>query len=327
MNDEFTPPPNSDGESPKDVHVNIPSGRPLDVGGFTSSPLDVEMVTIDLSSNIEGVIQGPPILGDTTTANLSNSQSDKPKFPGLLIAAGEKTDDQIRWCYYPIFTVLVTLVDIALMIWPLVIGGFTSPTSNAMLGPPAQTLLDVGAKWTPYIVNNGQWWRLVSASYLHAGLVHLLTNMIMQVSLGWILERKYGTVKLAVIYVFSGIGGILTSAIFIPEMLTVGASGALMGVIGMWVVDVCTNLKMIYRPWLSLLFIVVSLLITFGLGLLPFVDNFAHLGGFIFGLELSIVLLPPFKSQVVWKKRLRWVLFFVFLSIFLLNAIGFFQTF
>jgi hypothetical protein len=107
-------------------------------------------------------------------------------------------------------------------------------------------------------------------------------------------------------------------------MLTVGASGALMGMIAMWVVDVFSNLKMLEHPWITMIFILSSLVITFGLGLLPYVDNFAHIGGFIFGLELSIVFLPTFKSEIVWKRRLRWILFFVFIALFLLNFIGFF---
>lgn len=103
-----------------------------------------------------------------------------------------------------------------------------------------------------------------------------------------------------------------------------GASGAIYGIIAMWCVDLFQNLKGMKKPCITATIVVFIVLASFALGLLPYIDNFAHIGGFIFGLELSIVLLPKFNWDRVWKRRLRYILMFFFSALFLVNFIGFF---
>lgn len=90
-----------------------------------------------------------------------------------------------------------------MFIWTLCISGFAPPSVNPMLGPPSSSLLQAGAKWTPYI-KNGEWWRLISASYLHAGFIHIGMNLVTQIILGALLEKKYGTIRFSIIYVLTG---------------------------------------------------------------------------------------------------------------------------
>jgi membrane associated rhomboid family serine protease len=95
----------------------------------------------------------------------------------------------------------------------------------------------------------------------------------------------------------------LASSIFLPTQLSVGASSSLFGLTGVLLVDLVTILisgihsklktwKITERPWRQLFSHFVSIAITFLIGLLPMVDNFAHLGGLATGLLLSSLLLP-----------------------------------
>ena len=228
-----------------------------------------------------------------------------------------------KYLHFPTFTILVTIVDIALFLWVMIIGGFAPPSVNPMFGPPPQTLLNAGAKWTPYILQ-GQWWRLIAPTFLHAGFIHIILNLLSQIVFGWYLESKYGTIRFSIIYLLSGIGGMLTSAIFIPKLMTVGSSGALYGVIAIWCVDVFQNIKHMTHPVASIISVVSVVVISLVLGLLPYTDNFAHIGGFVFGLELSLILILRYQWDIPWKIRLRWIVSIISVVLFLLQFIGFF---
>lgn len=107
---------------------------------------------------------------------------------------------------------------------------------------------------------------------------------------------------MGILYIISGIGGNLASAIFLPDLLSVGASGtpivtihsigALFGVIGLALVSNIKNWSSTHKPCRSLVGLCISIIITLAIGLLPLVDNFCHLGGLITGSFVSCFLLP-----------------------------------
>lgn len=99
------------------------------------------------------------------------------------------------------------------------------------LNPTAQQLLDVGADFGPFVVN-GQWWRLITATLLHAGLVHLAFNLWAFWNAGQFAERIFGNLAFLAIYWLSAVGGELASLGWNPMGVGVGASGAVFGVYG-----------------------------------------------------------------------------------------------
>ena len=113
------------------------------------------------------------------------------------------------------------------------------------------------------------------------------------------------------------------SAIFVTSLITVGASGAIFGIFSIWIVDVCQNVKKLRYPVFELSFAIGSVVISLALGLLPWIDNFAHIGGLIFGLELCMILVLKFDYEKQWQIRARWVVLCLFVALFLLNFIGF----
>ncbi|KPV76893.1 uncharacterized protein RHOBADRAFT_12722 [Rhodotorula graminis WP1] len=129
--------------------------------------------------------------------------------------------------------------------------------------------------------------------FLHAGVVHLLLNMLAQCTSSGQVERMMGTPRFLVVYFASGLFGFILGANFaLVGLPSVGASGAIFGTHAALLVDLLAHWKIEYRPKRKLLFLIVEIIVGIGLGWVPGVDNFAHLGGFLVGLLTSILLFP-----------------------------------
>nr|AIY60754.1 rhomboid protein Alipl6488 [Alisma plantago-aquatica] len=162
---------------------------------------------------------------------------------------------------------------------------------NPLLGPSSTTLLKMGALQVSDIVHKKQGWRLISCIWLHGGVFHLLANMIGLLFIGIRLEQEFGFVRVGILYIISGIGGSLLSALFVQSNISVGASGALFGLLGGMLSELITNWTIYANKFAALTTLVFIIAINLAIGLLPRVDNFAHLGGFITGFLLGFVLL------------------------------------
>ncbi|GER45717.1 RHOMBOID-like 1 [Striga asiatica] len=177
---------------------------------------------------------------------------------------------------------------------------FQNTHENPLLGPSAVTLLKIGALEVQKVVEEHQVWRLVSCMWLHAGAFHVLANMLSLLFVGIRLEQEFGFVRVGLLYVISGIGGSLMSSLFV---LSVGASGALFGMLGAMLSELLINWTIYENKFESLLSLILIIVINMAVGILPHVDNFAHLGGFVTGFLLGFVLL--IRPQFGWvSKRL-----------------------
>ncbi|CAK9173069.1 unnamed protein product [Ilex paraguariensis] len=104
-----------------------------------------------------------------------------------------------------------------------------------------------------------------------------------------------------VIYLLSGLGGSILSSLFIERSISVGASGALFGLLGAMLSELLTNWTIYANKAGALFTLVVIILINLAIGILPHVDNFAHIGGFLTGFLLGFVLL--LRPQFGWLER------------------------
>ena len=102
---------------------------------------------------------------------------------------------------------------------------------DALLNVNGQVLAIFGAKVSNAILYGHQWWRLVTAGFLHGGLLHIFMNSWVLFSVGAQTEETYGTARFLVLYFVSNVLGFLASALFSPY-LSIGASAALFGLIG-----------------------------------------------------------------------------------------------
>ncbi|GJW21550.1 rhomboid-like protein 2 [Tanacetum coccineum] len=172
---------------------------------------------------------------------------------------------------------------------------------NPLFGPSSSTLEKLGALEWKKVVNDNQAWRLVSCIWLHAGVVHLLANMLSLVFIGIRLEQQFGFARVGAIYMLSGIGGSVLSTLFIKNNISVGASGALFGLLGAMLSELLTNWTIYANKAAALTTLVIIILINLAVGILPHVDNFAHIGGFLTGFLLGFVLLV--RPQFAWQER------------------------
>ncbi|KGN50139.1 RHOMBOID-like protein 2 [Cucumis sativus] len=172
---------------------------------------------------------------------------------------------------------------------------------NPLLGPSSNTLVKLGAlKWNK-VVHEHQGWRLLSCIWLHAGIIHLLANMLSLVLIGIRLEQQFGFVRIGMIYLVAGVGGSVMSSLFIQNNISVGASGALFGLLGAMLSELLTNWTIYTNKVAALFTLIVIVVINLAVGILPHVDNFAHIGGFLTGFLLGFVLLV--RPQFKWTER------------------------
>ncbi|XP_028944198.1 RHOMBOID-like protein 1 [Malus domestica] len=168
---------------------------------------------------------------------------------------------------------------------------------NPLLGPSSTTLEKMGALDAQRVVHQHQGWRLISCMWLHAGVFHVLANMLSLVFIGIRLEQEFGFVRIGFLYLMSGFGGSLLSALFIQYGISVGASGALFGLLGSMLSELISNWTMYVNKLAALLTLLFIIIINLAVGILPHVDNFAHIGGFVSGFLLGFLFLirPQFK--------------------------------
>ncbi len=158
------------------------------------------------------------------------------------------------------------------------------------------------------LVSQGQWWRLVSAIFVHIGVIHLLFNSYALIFIGPLLEELLGRERFLVIYVGTGVlGFVVSNTYYNPVHVTAGASGAIFGLIGAGII-----LSRKWAAWGSLLKeqLVHWAIYGMGYGLLVGANNAAHIGGFLSGMGLAFLLRNPALStsreEISWR-ILYWV--------------------
>lgn len=164
--------------------------------------------------------------------------------------------------------------------------------------PQTRELIGWGAN-VGTLVNEGQWWRLITSMFLHAGIFHLLYNMFALYFIGIYLEISIGSKSMFIIYLICGIAGGIASLIFNDYAASVGASGAIFGLYGltgalMIIGYLDKSFTVIF--WVSIvIFVGVNLLVGFAK---DNIDMPAHLGGLITGFVIGMLYKLKAKN---WK--------------------------
>lgn len=133
-------------------------------------------------------------------------------------------------------------------------------------------------------VSEGEWWRLATAMFLHYGPIHLFMNMLLLWFIGPALEDYLGHGRFALLYVVSGLAGSAGALLWSPDSLTVGASGAIWGIMGAALVLEAQRVYVFGGQALGL--VVLNLAITF---LLPGISKGGHVGGLVGGALAILV--------------------------------------
>jgi membrane associated rhomboid family serine protease/Flp pilus assembly protein TadD len=168
--------------------------------------------------------------------------------------------------------------------------------------PTPQQLLDWGANWAPLTLG-GQWWRLLTCTFLHIGVIHIAFNMWCLWDLGGLCESLYGHWTFAAVYLICGIGGSLASVTW-NGSVSAGASGAIFGLAGALIASYYLGEFSLPRNVVTatgrsvVIFVGYNLVFGYYAG---FVDNYAHVGGLVTGLILGALIarLAPDSDNLV----------------------------
>lgn len=151
--------------------------------------------------------------------------------------------------------------------------------------------------WPVSIALENSWFRLVTSAFLHGSILHIAFNMYVLFALGPTLERILGHVRFIVLYLVAAVGGSVVSyALSDPQTVSVGASGAIFGLMGALVV---AGRRLRYDIRQVIILLVINVVIGF---LAPGVDWKAHLGGLVTGAAMAAVLVwMPRKNRLLWQ--------------------------
>jgi rhomboid protease GluP len=203
----------------------------------------------------------------------------------------------------------IVFVNVGMYIISLVLGPWSSGFSLnplSLLSPSSRSLLLLGATGTVPIDRLHRWWTLISANYLHGGLLHILFNMIALRQIAPLAIREFGPHRMVILYILTGIIGFLVSYLA-GVTLTIGASAAVCGLIGASLYYGKSRGgiygQAIYRQlgaWALGIFI-------FGL-LVPSINNWGHGGGMVAGAMLGFLLgYEEKRRERLFHRILAWL--------------------
>ena len=178
------------------------------------------------------------------------------------------------------FLITPILVDINIIIFIVLVVLGVNP-----IYPRTEDLIKFGALTSDLF--NGEYWRIISSMFMHGGIMHLTMNVIVLGIVGYLSENTFGKSRFAIIYFVSGIvAGLFTLLWHDGNIVAVGASGAIFGLIGAnaMLLILQNNFKETKKP---LLLIFGYLLVSVIIGLISNADNAAHLSGFLSGMIIS----------------------------------------
>lgn len=160
----------------------------------------------------------------------------------------------------------------------------------------SDTLIAFGAKVNE-LIDQGQVWRLLTAMFLHIGIIHLTVNQYSLYAVGTLLERFMGATRFAILYVLAGLCGSLASYWFSPNAISAGASGAIFGLLGALGIFFLLH-RRLFGPagnrMLANIVAVAAINLVLGASFAG-IDNFAHVGGLLGGVALGALLTPRYE--------------------------------
>ncbi len=218
----------------------------------------------------------------------------------------------------PVTPVTTIIVGLNVLVFVAMAASGVNP-----LDPTPEKLLAWGADFGPATVG-GEWWRLLTSAFLHAGIAHLGFNMLCLYGIGRVTERMIGSTGFLLTYLTSAIAGSLASVAWTPVIVSVGASGAVFGVFGAFFAITLRAADTIPKPALHSVRTSMGKLLAINLAVgffVPNVDVAAHLGGLVWGFAAGLVLghaLNPDAARARMHRNL--LAFILFAPVFVLGV-------
>jgi rhomboid protease GluP len=222
--------------------------------------------------------------------------------PEMLLS--RRVDFERRMRRFPLLTVAILAVLLLILIFEIRVGALESREAIVAMGALARER-----------VAAGEYWRLLTAPWLHGSVDHLVGNGIALYILGMVCESAFGRAQLLVLYVLSGLAGSLLSVVMSPGP-SVGASGAIFGLQGAAIVlfRLHRDRLLVRDRRVGLVLIIWALYTIVGGFMEPLIDNGAHIGGALGGALVARYLHPVVLSPLPPERAAtirRWLLFVV----------------
>jgi membrane associated rhomboid family serine protease len=253
--------------------------------------------------------------------------------------------------HWPVFTVTIGLLDVFMLLVVYIVQEGTVLTSDTWIkmgckyvpcmkpvySKAEQEIYNVGLKTQcesfpfPY-----QFFRFFTPIFLHGSITHLLSNLVCQALAGTLLEGKYGTKTLGICYILFGFSGNIMSALCNPKSISVGASGAVYGLLFFCMIDITLQVltsddsrEKIVQYLITCLIIPYFIMsVFFTVDISGRTDHAAHIGGVIMGILVAIYLckMPEFITKRIFngEERIRLIAFISILSYFLFTLFIFY---
>lgn len=190
-----------------------------------------------------------------------------------------------------VFTNAMISVNVGIYMWGM-LAGFGDSTGNDQLLRVQEAMVI-----SRQFIDDGEWYRLVSAGFVHFGIFHIAMNMLLLYQLGRLLEPSLGTLRFGLVYTASLLAGSAGALLLSPDAFTGGASGAVFGLMAAGVVGLRQRGVNPMQTGLGLTF-VINLLITIAI---PGVSIGGHFGGAIAGALCGAAMIPsPRTRQPGW---------------------------
>ena len=188
-----------------------------------------------------------------------------------------------------------TLIALNVIVFGLMAARGVNPVS-----PSAESVIPWGADYGPLTLS-GEWWRLLSSTFIHFGIIHIAMNMFVLWGVGGFVERLYGNLPFLALYLCAGLAGSLASVLWNPLRVSAGASGAVFGVYGALGAYLLRRRDVIPREALQQLWQSTGMFVLFNV-LFGFsrrgIDNSAHLGGLAGGFVFGLFLAAPIGASM-----------------------------
>lgn len=187
-------------------------------------------------------------------------------------------------------TAIILLINVGLYLATAIFSSHIG-NSQALWSIDGMTLRAFGSKWN-WALAHGEWWRLVTAGFLHGGLMHIGMNMWVLFDLGAQVEAVFGASRMLVIYFLSTVGGFFLSW-QCSTADSIGASAALMGLMGAMIAfgmisrsQIASEIRGMYVRW-------AIIILAMGLVARGSIDNWAHIGGLATGFGVGYIAGVP----------------------------------
>jgi len=274
---------------------------------LTTDSLDRSMLSTDYTTEDEtrGAMRAASSLSTTADEEMK-SQSAHELYE--ILGENDHFATKQKFAY---FSIIISSVQLLILALQLSLCGVAPLDINPLVGAYPDTLSDWGGK-NPFLLKEGEYWRIVTPAFLHVGVIQLLVNAAVQLETCALFEREWGSIRYLWIYIISEIGCSIVSSCTNPDSIGVGSSGALMGLYGAKLAQVVTQVCFDFNRAEAdsirleqLSSILCSMSIVLGLSYFTYIDWAGHMGamgtGFIVGMISFSRPIYNRTTRTIWR--------------------------